>query len=661
MSFIYTAIKNIIYPFELLHLELQHARLQENIYDYDLISAIEDLRNHHLQSTAQSIISSAREGILDYIHLNVTTLRINHLYNQIFDHHHLPQDYLNRCEQLFNRALEQRDYQRLEFLGKKMNPFQRGPALVEAIRINDLQLLNILLQSGEIMDYDRGNALKKSLDASNTAMAHVLINSGPISPFFKSECLAKASEQGFLSIVESLLALPQPITQQNLSWCARNAIRNNHMDVLRAILNYQNIDLSEEVYAAIFDGNLERLQNILNHQALSQAAREEAIFIAATQGQPEMLRILIQNQNISALLQARIMLYANIARRDEIQHIALTTPLLEMQGLLKLSFEELQSDPEKFLQLVIEQGFPNRIELHNAEGTPAGVADLGGVRKGFVTTLFLALGSRLNLDSNQVPLIDPQAPNSTSSQSFYRQLGQFFSRLLEANQTTEDPFLIGSIFHEKFFEILQIVANQPSIDKQRQEVAQLLLDINPQFSYIANIILNPDDNAKYLQEYDEIFGPFERSPLVEATSVIDSYLIPARSFLEGCSQDLHQEIQQKPYPVVAHAFQGNLVTKESLIQALTLEEDPTELLLQQSAWIQEKILDEDLSWSVKFVKWVTERTSLPHNTRILLQSSHGHLQPHTCTNTIDISAELNEKSTFFAALDAVLDSPINRA
>jgi hypothetical protein len=333
-----------------------------------------------------------------------------------------------------------------------------------------------------------------------------------------------------------------------------------------------------------------------------------------------------------------------------------------------LNLEDVAANPSTYLQKVINEGFPQSITLLNVDGRQTGVVDAGGVRKGFVTTLFKALQNQLNIQPEGLPSLEKELKDFQQRQELYRNIGGFLSRLVEANQRVVDPFLIGAFFSPEFYQILKLAAQGPNPRDLHLAIANFLTVRTPDLQILKDLIDNPQNHEASKAYGVALLGIDDWSIEQHATNIlpavqdhIESFVTPVRCLLEGLSGELRRKVCAEPASSIAELFQGPPLTKQHLKDSLRIEGRATELLQQQMTWIKEKIDFSDLEWSKRFLKWATERECIPLGIIIGLQATHGNLQPHTCGNLIDLPAALNNKDDFLAALDAVLDAPLNRA
>jgi hypothetical protein len=640
------------------NLERAYESLGNDHYDYDLLRRVEKVRQEYQISLIDAPLKSFTDRLLSTF-MKTTSTRIEALYDAVLKRHHLTKDFFYRCSKLIEQhSYGPCDLEKIKFLAEHLDIQERGEAVKKATMIKRLDFVEILLLTGNIDTSSREKAILNAAKEGSLDILNVLLDSEGISQECRGKAVMLASEKGHLNCVKTLLNDQDSILTYDRGKAVILAVRNHYESIVHFLLSNQEIfkdHLSEAVIAAVEAQNLDLLNHLLNQGRISENSMGLAIIRAASDDSLEIVAALVnRGYNISANHRAHAMDCAIGPRRDNIILL-----LQDDRIVFTLTFEDVAKNPKQYLKKVVEEGFPERIELHNADGNHTGVIDAGGVTKGFVTLLFKSLQKDLNLDPSSIPNIEKDHKNASELQKIYQNLGHFFSLLLVENKNNIDPFLIGPFFHEKFYEILKIVAKRQTKSNELKQLAHILNSIDPNFLSLTNFLLNPD-NQEYLQTFADIFGHEPADAWVAAKDMAEGFLAPARHFLQGSTPELKKYIQTSSYQELCNCFQGHQVSKEALKQAFTILE-PKELLTNQLSWILEKIDSCDLEWCVKFVKWATERSSLPLNLEIILQTSEGELQPHTCTNTIDIPTALNKKEDFLAALDSVLDSPLNRA
>lgn len=505
---------------------------------------------------------------------------------------------------------------------------ERGQLAHESLKKGHLEIVKTFLEHGNFSDMSRGLVFVDGAEGGHLDIIEALLQKGTIENYLRGEAVKKGASKGHSEVVAFLLANGE-IWDDQRGEAIIHPAQHGHLGMVRQLLNsgpIYEIHRSDAVRHAAINGHFEIIRELLNNATIPSEARERAAREALQQGYEEIAEFLVPGAR---------------ARFANTHH-------------LSLSFEGVTSNPDYYLDHVIGHGFPSRIDLLLADGSYGGVIDHGGVRKGFLTHLFKTLHPLLGLDSKKAFPLAKEA----SQKVLYTKIGQFLSKLDITNEGKDDPFLIGSFFPERFYELLKLVASLSSSEELQTRLAAILQELDPNFEILAKVVENP--SQEHLQEFADIYGIESDEAYEKAIELLSAYLEAARSFIEGCSEELKQKIITKSYQTVARAFQGESLSKESLKTALVTTGSSPHLEMQLE-WIKEKI-DEDettLEWCRKFTKWATECEAVSLSTKITLTESAEQLFAHTCHNSVDVPASLNEKELLLAAIDAVLEGPLN--
>ena len=714
-----TAEDNQFLADDLTRLENDFNHLLAGQYNYDLVRRVEAFRTHHLTSLSHSTLYSLSERLLGRF-TTTTSMRVDRLYNNILDRHNLQKDYIDHSRTLIEEAISSYDCERIAFLCRDLSYMERIEVLKFAVKnkhipiksllealnaiigaspdarlealnaiigaspdarllrrevvetaagSGDLEIVKALLANCPNSEEMRSLAVMSGARNGRLEIVKALLANGPILEQARSLAVESGAINGHLEIVKALLA-NGPISEMARGWAVMSGARNGHLEIVEALL--ANGPISEMARDSAVDsgadnGHLEIVRALLSDGAvISYSVRGSAARFAVRNGNLLMLQILLENGAISEEEQMRCLAKARRDRRDDLIAALNRAQILVEPGVFILSFEEVQANPRAFLEKVAAEGFPKSIKLLNSLGELTDVLDNGGVRKGFIRTLFASLQPLYNLGANVIPTAETEA-----QKELFRILGRFLSKLDEANQGNQVPFLIGSFIHTGFYEILKTVATEKNPEIQKQRVAGILLSLDANYATLVNSILNPHDEnalkayaeasyclAKGIDEWEPATDPTDT--LQAAKDALESYIAPARCILEGASENLKLKILTKDPKEIARSFQGAPVSQQGLIDALKIY-NASPLLTKQSQWIKEKAASSDVEWCTRFIKWATERDCIDIQGAIYLKASDYDLIAHTCSSTIDMPSALKNREDFLAALDSVLDCELNSA
>jgi hypothetical protein len=491
-------------------------------------------------------------------------------------------------------------------------------------------VLKVFIENDLISAKDQAIALKVAAKNGDLEVIKVLFTKDNLTDAQINEALI-AAEEGNQQDAFAMLLKKIELTQDQRGRLALLATSNNHLNILNLLFE---------------DGTICDLD------------RGRSTLIASSKGFLELVAALLQNGPITEDDKNWSIRAASGVDRDGIVDLLQNAQLCEDDNVWFLSFDEVAKDPLSFLSKINTEGFPQRIELQTSEGEHTGVIDHRGVRKVFISALFQHLQSHLHLDSHQLPVIDHQNAAGAQMENLYENLGRFFSILYEQNHEEHDPFLIGSVFHEKFFEILQIVAQEPQEHMQKIKLCYVLQAINPNYEFLTQFFVSPE-NEQYRQMFADIVGCEPEKALNEAHEMLESYLKPARKVFLGSSESFINSLSSCGYSEIAESIQGQGITKQALKRALFLEE-PSEKLQERYVWIQEQIDQADLSWSQRFVEWVTGKKSLSSSEKITLNLTNHMLMAHVCTNSVDLPEDFS-KEDLLVAMEFAFGGALNSA
>ncbi|MCX6991416.1 MAG: hypothetical protein NTX49_10225 [Chlamydiae bacterium] len=324
-------------------------------------------------------------------------------------------------------------------------------------------------------------------------------------------------------------------------------------------------------------------------------------------------------------------------------------------GNLYTTFQDVRARPDYYLALVTrsDSAFPTRVTLANNPRT----LDLGGVTKEFITKLMKYLA-----ESPSIALSETGFPRQINEQTraTYQKLGMFYSILDKQNTSRmRDNFVTGTLFHAGFFQILQKVALQETVEELRKEATRQISAASGQAW--SPLILEPE-NRRALEAYAAALGQTTEEALTSTHEQVDEFINAAKSFYNGTTAAFKEKIRLTDPAVLAREIQGEPISKEGLIAALMNVCYPD---AQCFEWIKEKIRVSDQEWRTMFVSVITGNGALTPGTKIRIQYTSEHHTPgtfeiHTCFNSLAVPRGL-ENGLFLQSLDAVLVDGYNIA
>jgi hypothetical protein len=290
--------------------------------------------------------------------------------------------------------------------------------------------------------------------------------------------------------------------------------------------------------------------------------------------------------------------------------------------------------------------------------------DLGGVSKEFLSTLVSALKTEkvIPLDSWGLPYL---IADQTSLSWRLESLGKLYSLVYEKNSLRADKFLLGTLFHPDFFQLVALVGSGDDEEAGwLHPCARALMTMIPSGYHLPfEIVLaaeSSEGRRELIASYAEILGGLSHEEAIEIAQMeVKKYGTAARSFYQGCSRSFQQLLKHNLeqggvfLKQLLSVIQGEIITQEGLVRALTLTRSH-ELLEQRRDWIVRHILLNDVAWSEKFVKAVTGQQSLLGTKIELRLHDSPHFEIHTCFNRLEIPSRRYEERDFLLHLDSIL-------
>lgn len=455
----------------------------------------------------------------------------------------------------------------------------------------------------------------------------ILVSHRPICSESLEYALKITAFNGCETIIKQLLESSREISPGCLGEAFEVAVTNGHEAVVKQILASKR-PISQDDFDNTFMDAVEREQNNIVEQIL---ASDRAI---CPEGLEYALKINTFNGNETIVEQ---ILERGGSRSD--------LPKRTSNNILECTFEDVKQYPMKYLENLLDIGFPHSIRLSDSNAV-----DDEGLSKQFIRTLVEALVEKYHFLSsgNQIPTI------TSDQQDVMKKLGDFVSLLDECNKKNKEKYILGSLFDKHFFDMAIAINNlHESLDKQKA-IADILVSKDKVYQPIKDV-LNGSEDPEILDVFEACVDMDEGdNHLEKAQCFFNGYLLAVESFMEGMSPNLKHVLTQQGSELFEKRVQGIKVSKEKLLQAIQKEG----VAEQHFTWIQEKISQEaeGNTWGRKFVKAITGQGTLSPTTKIFLeQSSEGLFEIHTCFNSISIPSQIDDKDAFFTMLDGILE------
>jgi hypothetical protein len=416
---------------------------------------------------------------------------------------------------------------------------------------------------------------------------------------------------------------------------------------------------SSAVIGAATAGHLQIVQALLADGAtICEDYRGEAALIASSSGNRDILEFILQGGTIlesvrgSAITQARGPFAGEI--RDILRMAATTPDVVAPAGVatvhhhadndaLVTNFQEVKADPARFLEITADS-FPRRVVLTD---NPRAV-DLGGVTKQFISTLIEALCEKEVIVRNDHLI--PQTRSDKDAPNLER-MGKFYSSIFARNKDRTDKFIVGNLFHPRFFDLVKIPMSIDSPDERLNSVARLITELDPTFSIAKEALINPTKSN--IEAYRTAMG-IEDGEEANPQEPFKSFLAAAEAFGSGLTRDFRAQVLSEDSATLMRLMQGAAIEAEKLIAAVQITAGTPDLI-EKFTWIQEKIREGDVEWMKKFLFSITGTTTLPSSLRIQISPSWRDLfEIHTCFNSLDLPTTPMSKNVFLSALDAAI-------
>ena len=534
--------------------------------------------------------------------------------------------------------------------------------VIEAAARGFFDLVQFLLQQGqEISKFTREKAVFAASENGHLGIVEfLLLSKQSISKSYRGLAVGAASENGHLGIVEFLLRDGQTISDHYRGLAVGAASKNGHLGIVEFLLRdgqtISDIHLYQAIVKAAVEGYTSIIERLLDGHTISQYTRGQAVVEAAVHGHADSIEVLLMNGPISITFRNRALIEASGSERDSIINLLDSAPLLESTELkdgFSVTFANIREKPKYYLQQLAENGLPRRVHLKD---NPEAV-DLGGLTKQFLTVLINACCDKkvLKVTESRMPTIVSKA----DEKALYN-LGRFYVKMEERNESRTDKFLIGELFNPNFYQLVKNVVKGGSNETLLQQTAYIISKVDKALKIAADVVLQPT-NVNIAKSYKEAMAlEGDVSSLENAKEYIKPYLEAAQAFCTGLDERIKAQFSDKTSEDICIKFQGEACTKEALLGALNVDASDAEDVNfnKKFEWIKEKIQSSDLEWRQRFVYSVTGNKSLALEAKIWIRKRQDSpaFEIHTCFNSLDLPAVEMEKETFLAGFEIAIDS-----
>ena len=632
--------------------------LSSKAEDYNLLNNIEILwRKNVAEASSLSKKELKTCAAADESEL---ACKIDQLYKKILTIHNLQMSYEASLPQEIERAISDFNPDRLRFLMQKVSSQDlRSHLYVFSARFRNTKALQIIAASGDLSGESKTEvAMEAAKKGWRETMSFLLQHPELFGEVEKNQAVILAAQHGQNDIIATFLD-SHGLSDQLKGEAIEQAALHGHAETVRLILDRSGFMayhmVSRALLYAVRSGVFATIPILLDTGVFEARDRETAVHEAASLGYYDAVVELLRTGLISrrardfAILAASGSQRAQIVERLQQSHLRGPMPFHLFSGEVSLSFEEVAKNPERFLDLILRNGLPDRIQLLNAVGQPSPAADMGGVKKGFITRLFEALGPKLSLSSDLLPMFDT---HSTDHVELYKKIAKVLSKIARANQESSDPCLIGSIFNPRFFEIVKLLMICKDQKVIYQDLAKILLEVSPDLKPLSSVILDPQKD--HLAAFGSIYAIEDLSLVQEAAEkILESYLVPARAFVAEFNPALHEIFLANSWERASLILQGEKVSVAGLLKAIP-EYSSSQSLHLAISWIREKITTSDSWWREQFLLWATEKKVISPGLKIVFQTTSGQaFSSHTCTNVVELPEFLpDQKELFLQALES---------
>lgn len=647
----------------------EFSALHKQAQNYELLEKVESLWKSNGPAALKAINKDS--DVQPCMQDELLSANIDRLYKQVLEKHDLKLFYEETLLEELQRAIYEFNPDKLRFLlHKVLDCDLRSHVFELSASLGHLPALKIIVSSGDIVNQSKEKVLTEATSKGcKEVICALLAIPGFVTETQKMQTIIQAAQEGQSDILAGFIDAHE-LSDQGRGIAVEQSALHGHAESVRLIIDRSGPIAQDLVSRALVhasrSGKVDIVAYLLDTGICESRHREIALQEASHHGHLAVIEVILRNGLISrrardvAILSASGPQRALIVERLQQTRLRGPLPFHHFFHAVSLSYEEVVKDPEHFLDLIIRQGIPDRIDLLDVSGKSSPVTDVGGVRKGFVTRLFEALRPKLSLNSEALPMFKPTC---SSTIEIYKKIGKTLSALLKSNQDSQDPCLIGYVFHERFFEILALLTKCKDSKIINESLANILLEVSPAYQPLANVILHPEIKD-HLEKFASLFGVSDLALVhSEAKKVLENYLAPAKALLAGSTPELHELFITNSWQRVCQKLQGEKVSIEALLQAIPQDSAFSSLNLQIS-WIREKIASSDVFWREQFLFWATEKKAVSPGLRIQFQLTAAEgIGVHTCTNTIDMPEfPPDQKEMFLIALEAQMsDLRYNKA
>jgi len=519
-------------------------------------------------------------------------------------------------------------------------------------------------------------AMQVALSSGHLPIVRLLMERTDSAALHLPRCHFEAIVQGHLSIVQYLTSRPG-VDPALISRGLERAVLQGNNELVSYLIEQPGIDphlLIAQLSTALMNRRSDISMALLSripagdyHATVGDRifSRHQHIYTAARNRMHDVLTLLLQrgpiprNVFVSAMAQtsderSRDILMASIPPAAPAAAAA-AAPLAGAPGVeFELSLDDVKGRPLHWLQEIRDRGFPARIRLI---GSPA--IDAGGVKKQFLTTLMDGLEAQRCFTRTSSGVLSCTA----DQQPRLALLGRLYSEVDAANDGRLDMLLTGPFIHPRFLELARIDQSGATDEVKLREAARLVGEMIPEMRLLADIVdpradATPEAQQERRQQFMDIYGCEPDAVDAEAADMIREYLRAASAFYEGAHAPFRDRMLAGPVGAL-EAVQGQAITKELLLGALTTDGAPSAALTQRVEWIRQLIYadTEDLPFCRRFVRCITGKSVLTAADRIRLRLAGAAttiFEVHTCFNSLDLPGAALTEAQFKEGLHNIL-------
>ncbi len=326
----------------------------------------------------------------------------------------------------------------------------------------------------------------------------------------------------------------------------------------------------------------------------------------------------------------------------------------------------LNNDPGLVLFYLSENHYPTSITFAGEQGV-----DGGGLSRQFGSVLHRSLVKNkvLQREGGLLKAYD-------GCEDYYKQWGILLRKLSERNANLTTKLLIGRHFHDEFFRILKLVAQETGDEFEashdlKKEIAKTLARLAPDKAIVGRYFTDPTANE---EDMAAICIPEEGEELFQLAyfDYVHPFYLAAQQVCSGLGHDLKARIVREDHKRISKEFQGEPLTSgQALVEAIEMstfncvDDADKRLLERQVGWVKEALRTGSEQVRKDFLQFVTGQEGFQHGLKIDIRRRERRLDgtddeiffPHTCYNAIEVP-RCDDKQAFLRGLLAGIGSDI---